>query len=271
MKKSISVIISMIFALVCVLGFNACSEAEDSTTDVNPTPSPQPAPEPEEDEAGIPDVPSGDYMTMTDENIIIHVDKENGKAAMISWEDYDYYLLTGTSGDLVNNDYVWAYSPSQGYVKFTSSIDAYKFQYGFPSAFYYVYNNGSRICLSKELSEDSMDTKNLVLLTDTIKAEWEKPADGTWVSGKISMNGEDKYLYAVVSDSASTIKFYLEGSTSISDFSSLSAYETFEEIYYSFIPHELIYEENGLRILYSKKFFKVKKDGVFDSVSLTKK
>ncbi|MBP5450233.1 MAG: hypothetical protein J6Y01_08995 [Spirochaetales bacterium] len=124
MRKTILTIISLIFAVVCTLGFAACSEFGDSTGNATPTPTPQP------------------------------------------------HVKTGTTGDLENNNDVRAYSPSQVYVKFTSSIDAYKFQFGFPSAYYYVYNDGYEIRLSKDLSGGSMDTKNLVLLTDTIKAEW---------------------------------------------------------------------------------------------------
>ncbi len=270
MRKTILTIISLIFAVVCTLGFAACSEFGDSTGNATPTLTPQPQPE-----ATVPDIPSGDYMTVTGVNIIVHVDKENGKAAMISWEDYDSYVKTGTTGDLVNNNDVWAYSSSQVYVKFTSSIDAYKFQFGFPSAYYYVYNDGYKIRLSKDLSDGSMDTKNLVLLTDTIKAEWTKPADGTYVSKAAFKDA--KYLYAVVENSSteeddfSKITLYMNESNSISDFSSLTPTAVIDDVLYSFIPHQLVFENDDWIILNNPNGLKIKtKDGT-NSADMNKK
>ena len=260
MKRSMGLIcvITMVFGFIflgCDLGNTNQNQSGGDEQKQTETEQQQ------EETAPIPDIKSGEYMVSgTNPNVVIKVNKEDGLITITEFSDFDGYLRLGTDKALLGD--VVSSASSSTYEKYGTSSE---YKIPFKGETYYFYKSGSDYRLSKNHTSSSL----CIFITDEIKKEWAKPADGTYVSAKITVDNQDKYVYAVVSDSSQTIKIYLESSAGLKDFSALTVYGIIQNPEYEFIPHELICQKDGWKILCNSKFFKLSKDGVFDSTKLT--
>lgn len=215
----------------------------------------------QEEVAPIPDIETGEYMVSgSNQNIVIKINKDDGNITMMEFSDFDGYLRFGTDKALLGD--VVSTSTSSNYAKYGTSSE---YKIDFKGTTYYVYKLSSGVILSK----NHIGSSNCILLTDEIKKEWVKPADGIHASEKITVDSQEKYVYAVVSDSSQKITVYLADSAGLKDFSALTPYGTIQNPIYEFIPHELVYIKDGWKILCRSSFFKLSKEGAFADAKMT--
>ena len=270
MKKIIYIALFAVFASIYSLSIMSCDSDDDTSSSYVPTSvtsssgssiAQKPTTTPT-----APAIPSGIYGFAYHPNIIVSIDKEAGTCVATKFANYDSYKRTEagnpTSGDIVSTkigEVVWVLS---GF----SWVNAYKITVddGSESGLVrYIYGSSSYFNAYDITSESSSTSASSVSSTDSFTAidtnKWVIPADGNYVSNnKVTISSEDKYLYAVVSNSGKTINFYKDSTNTVSDPSTLAVYDTVSVSSYDFYSNRLGIEKNSWMIDSNNTIFRAK-------------
>ena len=213
-----------------------------------------------------PEIPTGIYGFAYHPNIIVSIDKEAGTCVATKYANYDSYKRTeaGNAGssDIVSTktgEVVWVFTG-------LSWVNAYKITVDDGSEaglVRYIYGNSNYFNAYEIESESSETSYSSVSTIDSFKAidttKWVIPADGKYVSNStIKISEEDKYLYAVVSNSGKTITFYTDSTNTVTDPSTLTIYDTVIVSSYDFYSNRLSIEKNIWMIDSNNTIFRAK-------------
>lgn len=269
MKKFIYIALCAIFASIYSLSIMSCDSDDDpSTSYILPSvyTSGSSVPQKPTTAPTAPEIPTGIYGFAYHPNIIVSIDKEAGTCVATKFANYDSYKRTeagnATSSDIVSTkkgEVVWVLS---GF----SWVNAYKITVddGSESGLVrYIYGSSSYFNAYDITSESSSTSASSVSSTDSFTAidtnKWVIPADGNYVSNnKVTISSEDKYLYAVVSNSGKTINFYKDSTNTVSDPSTLAVYDTVSVSSYDFYSNRLSIEKNIWMIDSNNTIFRAK-------------
>lgn len=269
MKKFIYIALCAIFASIYSLSIMSCDSDDDTSTSyILPSiyTSGSSVPQKPTTAPTAPEIPTGIYGFAYHPNIIVSIDKEAGTCVATKYANYDSYKRTeagnATSSDIVSTkkgEVVWVLS---GF----SWVNAYKITVddGSESGLVrYIYGSSSYFNAYDITSESSSTSASSVSSTDSFTAidtnKWVIPADGNYVSNnKVTISSEDKYLYAVVSNSGKTINFYKDSTNTVSDPSTLAVYDTVSVSSYDFYSNRLGIETDNWIIDTPNNMFRAK-------------
>ncbi|MBQ5999528.1 MAG: hypothetical protein IJL70_08680 [Treponema sp.] len=283
MKKIISLILCVTFVFACSLSFMSCdTDDETSSSYMLPTlisSSSVSIPQKPTYDPPAPDISTGDYMFAKRPNILVTINKENGTCVAKKYANYDAYkrVAAGTAqtGDIVSTktgELVWILTDALKWV------NAYKITVDDGSAsglVRYIYGSDSYFNaydITSEISGSSVSiNKSSDLFKAVTKSGWVTVADGKYVSqSTVNINNENKYLYAVVSNSGTKFTFYLDSTNTVTDPSTLTVYDTVDGISYDLWVSYLKVEKNNWTIENSNNLFRVKRSDVMSTtVKLT--
>lgn len=282
MKKMRIILVFGVLALT--LCFAGCqNENETVVTPVTPDSTPKKPME----APTAPKITSGFYTLKKTPNVLVTIDTANSRILIETYASYDAYLRVENkqeqTGDVVSTSFgelVWVQTPLLYY------ISAYKVQINGKE--FYIYGSGSSPSIAEiDNSEQGkisvIENEGLVNISDIRKSR-KYPDEGVYISAKnataaakITVNSEEKYLYAVVAESGKKITFYLNESDAVADFSTLTAYDTLTNLTYDFYSTYLEAKQNNWIVdsidqSTTPLTFRVKKDGAMSSyVRLIKK
>ncbi len=276
-------IISLLMTLALTLSFVGCEEESETVVTPVITPTPQ---EPT-DAPTAPQITSGFYTLKKTPNVLVTIDTAKSRILLEIYASYESYLRVENNqeqtGDVVSTSFgelVWVQTPLLYY------ISAYKVQINGKE--FYIYGSGSSPSIAEiDNSEQGkisvIENEGLVNISDIRKSR-KYPDEGVYISAKnatsaakITVNSEEKYLYAVVAGSGKKITFYLNESDAVADFSTLTAYDTLTNLTYDFYSTYLEAKQNNWIVdsidqSTTSLTFRVKKDGAMSSyVRLIKK
>ena len=269
MKKFIYIALCAIFASIYSLSIMSCDSDDDTSTSyILPSiyTSGSSVPQKPTTAPTAPEIPTGIYGFAYHPNIIVSIDKEAGTCVATKFANYDSYKRTeaGNAGssDIVSTktgEVVWVFTG-------LSWVNAYKITVDDGSEaglVRYIYGNSNSFNAYVIESESSSTSASSVSSTDSFTAidtnKWVIPADGNYVSNnKVTISSEDKYLYAVVSNSGKTINFYKDSTNTVSDPSTLAVYDTVSVSSYDFYSNRLSIEKNIWMIDSNNTIFRAK-------------
>lgn len=269
MKKFIYIALCAIFASIYSLSIMSCDSDDDTSTSyILPSiyTSGSSVPQKPTTAPTAPEIPTGIYGFAYHPNIIVSIDKEAGTCVATKFANYDSYKRTeaGNAGssDIVSTktgEVVWVFTG-------LSWVNAYKITVDDGSEaglVRYIYGNSNSFNAYEIESESSSTSASSVSSTDSFTAidtnKWVIPADGNYVSNnKVTISSEDKYLYAVVSNSGKTINFYKDSTNTVSDPSTLAVYDTVSVSSYDFYSNRLSIEKNIWMIDSNNTIFRAK-------------
>ena len=215
MRKLLSIICCAILAFACSLSLISCDTDEDTTgstsyiyTYTSSSSSSNSSLQEPSTAPGAPNIPTGEYMMQNRANTVYSVNKDNKTCIQTKYANLAAYnrVLAGNAqtGDIVSTktcDLVW-------YNYLLSWVPAYKILLEDGTSWRYVYQTSSTF---KTIEKDN----------------WLLPDDGKYVSEKaIKIDNEEKYLYAVVSNSGAKITFYKGDTGTVTDPTTLTVYDT---------------------------------------------
>ncbi|MEE1211480.1 MAG: hypothetical protein UHO11_03195 [Treponema sp.] len=269
MKKFIYIALCAIFASIYSLSIMSCDSDDDSSTSyILPSiyTSGSSVPQKPTTAPTAPEIPTGIYGFAYHPNIIVSIDKEAGTCVATKFANYDSYKRTeaGNAGssDIVSTktgEVVWVFTG-------LSWVNAYKITVDDGSEaglVRYIYGNSNYFNAYEIESESSGTSYSSVSTIDSFKAidttKWVIPADGKYVSeSKVKISEEDKYLYAVVSNSGKTITFYKDSTNTVTDPSTLTIYDTVSVSSYDFYSNRLSIETDNWIIDTPNNMFRAK-------------
>lgn len=269
MKKFIYIALCAIFASIYSLSIMSCDSDDDTSTSyILPSiyTSGSSVPQKPTTAPTAPEIPTGIYGFAYHPNIIVSIDKEAGTCVATKYANYDSYKRT-EAGNAGSSDIV---STKKGEVVWVLSgfswVNAYKITVddGSESGLVrYIYGSSSYFNAYDITSESSSTSASSVSSTDSFTAidtnKWVIPADGNYVSNnKVTISSEDKYLYAVVSNSGKTIAFYTDSTNTVTDPSTLTIYDTVSVSSYDFYSNRLGIETDNWIIDTPNNMFRAK-------------
>ena len=282
-KRAVFIMAMTALVLICTC-FAGCEN--ESVTDVTPD-TPDSTPKQPTEAPTAPQITSGWYTLKKTPNVLVTIDTANSRILIETYASYEAYLRVENkqeqTGDVVSTSFgelVWVQTPLLNY------ISAYKVQINGKE--FYIYGSGSSPSIAEiDNSEQGkisvIENEGLVNISDIRKSR-KYPDEGVYISAKnatvaakITVNSEEKYLYAVVAESGKKITFYLNESDAVADFSTLTAYDTLTNLTYDFYSTYLEAKQNNWIVdsidqSTTSLTFRVKKDGAMSSyVRLIKK
>ena len=270
MKKFIFIKIALLFALICSFVFLSCSNDEETGTN-----------QPEKGSPTAPNFSYGEYMYSQLSNVVFYLDSQ--RCLALKFKDIgNYKAFDVTSSECVNNvrNYVdYGLSGELVWHPTISDLSAYKLT--IEGTKYYVYSGFLGAEIGTLGTDGSLSGTRLKSITD--KSKFTLPVDGSYISisassetaTKLTINNESKYLYAVISGDGQSITFYLDDSDSITDFTSLTPYDSLTGLSYGFgLTSSTPYTEvtkDGWEIKYANSRLIVTKENVITSSVVLKK
>ena len=271
-KRAVFIMAMTALVLICTC-FAGCEN--ESVTDVTPD-TPDSTPKQPTEAPTAPQITSGWYTLKKTPNVLVTIDTANSRILIETYASYEAYLRVENkqeqTGDVVSTSFgelVWVQTPLLNY------ISAYKVQINGKE--FYIYGSGSspsivEIDNSEQGKISVIENEGLVNISDIRKSR-KYPDEGVYISAKnatvaakITVNSEEKYLYAVVAESGKKITFYLNESDAVADFSTLTAYDTLTNLTYDFYSTYLEAKQNNWIVdsidqSTTLLTFRVKKDG----------
>ncbi|MBQ6780337.1 MAG: hypothetical protein IJP62_03790 [Treponema sp.] len=271
-KRAVFIMAMTALVLICTC-FAGCEN--ESVTDVTPD-TPDSTPKQPTEAPTAPQITSGWYTLKKTPNVLVTIDTANSRILIETYASYEAYLRVENkqeqTGDVVSTSFgelVWVQTPLLNY------ISAYKVQINGKE--FYIYGSGSSPSIAEiDNSEQGkisvIENEGLVNISDIRKSR-KYPDEGVYISAKnatvaakITVNSEEKYLYAVVAESGKKITFYLNESDAVADFSTLTAYDTLTNLTYDFYSTYLEAKQNNWIVdsidqSTTLLTFRVKKDG----------
>ena len=269
MKKFIFIKIALLFALICSFVFLSCSNDEETGTN-----------QPEKGSPTAPNFSYGEYMYSQLSNVVFYLDSQ--RCLALKFKDIgNYKAFDVRSSECVNNlrNYVdYGLSGELVWHPTISDLSAYKLT--IEGTKYYVYSGFLGAEIGTLGTDGSLSGTRLKSITD--KSKFTLPVDGSYISisassetaTKLTISGEQKYLYAVISGDGQSITFYLDDSDSITDFTSLMPYASLTGLSYGFGLTSTPYTEvtkDGWEIKYANSRLIVTKENVVTSQVVLKK
>lgn len=282
MKRIFSIIACSLLAFACSFSLMSCDTDDESTSSsllttlasssstTSYTEMPTSAPT-------APDIPTGTYMFQKYPNILVEINKDSGTCIATKYANYAAYQRVAADsaqdGDIVSTktgELVWVRNSLLNWV------NAYKIivDDGSTSGLVrYILGSSTSYNAYSITETTSASSISVSMVSDTFKlpttSSWVYPSDGNYVSSStVTINSEDKYLYAVVSNSGCNVTFYLD--STVTDPSTLAVYDTVEDLSYDIYSYCLSASKSDWTIRNTGTKFQVKKtDVISDYVNLT--